>query len=706
MLSDVLKEKIQSAYRRYLSEKELKPRAGQRIMIAEIAKTLGQIETDEENHRTSDNHIAVVQAGTGTGKTVAYSLAAIPVALAMEKKLVIATATVALQEQILFKDLPDIAKHSGLNFSFALAKGRGRYVCLQQLHQAGDDGGIPDFFPELAAVNHDDNAQRLIGRLVDALDKRKWNGERDAWPEVIPDQTWQTLTIDHARCGGKRCDYFDDCAFFKARNALHSADVVVANHDIVLADLALGGGAILPPTDETVFIFDEAHHLPVKALEHFAQFARLNLSQKWLDDAAKMLSSLAEEVGELALMRKPIALVPEWNRDIKQQIGICYGLIEQCVQLGDVVASGEGEGYLRFKLGRVPEPVRQAFQDLTQYTTKWLNLVSDIKDALNEAIEKPHPDISRSVAEKWAPIVALTLLRFESVAGLFQAYAVQDQADVAPHARWFKILGGFDQDIELFASPILAGPLLFQHLWSRCHGAVLTSATLTALGKFDRFRSHAGLSQQYTYQALPSPFDYSEVAEIRVPKQACDPKEVERHTQAICDYVNQNWNLSVGTLVLFSSRKQMEEVLLRLDAEVKTHVLAQNQMSKQELVRLHKKSVDAGDVSVIFGLASFAEGIDLPGEYCEHVIITRLPFAVPDQPLESALSEWIEHQGRNAFMEISVPDAAIRLTQACGRLIRNEQDKGRVSVLDRRLVSSGYGRRILDSLPPFRRVIE
>ncbi|HET8707023.1 MAG TPA: DEAD/DEAH box helicase, partial [Pseudomonadales bacterium] len=289
MLSDVLKEKIQTAYRRYLSEKELKPRAGQRIMIAEIAKTLGQIETDEEDVRTSENHIAVIQAGTGTGKTVAYSLAAIPVTLAMEKKLVIATATVALQEQILFKDLPDIAKHSGLQFSFALAKGRGRYICLQQLHQAGDASDIPDFFPELAAVNHDANAQRLIARLADALDSKKWNGERDTWPEVIADQTWQTLTIDHARCGGKRCDYYDECAFFKARSSLHSADVVVANHDIVLADLALGGGAILPPTDKTVFIFDEAHHLPIKALEHFAQFARLNLSQKWLDDAAKML---------------------------------------------------------------------------------------------------------------------------------------------------------------------------------------------------------------------------------------------------------------------------------------------------------------------------------------------------------------------------------------------------------------------------------
>ncbi|HET8706402.1 MAG TPA: helicase C-terminal domain-containing protein, partial [Pseudomonadales bacterium] len=373
---------------------------------------------------------------------------------------------------------------------------------------------------------------------------------------------------------------------------------------------------------------------------------------------------------------------------------------------GDVVASGEGEGYLRFKLGRVPEPVRQAFQDLAQYTTKWLNLVSDIKDALTEAIEKVHTDITRAVAEKWAPIVALTLLRFESVSGLFQAYAVKDEENAAPQARWFKLHGGFEADIELFASPILAGPLLNHYLWSRCHGAILTSATLTALGKFDRFRSHAGLSPQFNYQSLPSPFDYSSVAEIRVPKVACDPKEVDKHTQAVTDYVNQNWDLMLGTLVLFSSRKQLEEVFLRLDADVKSHVLAQNQMSKQELVRLHKKSVDAGEVSVIFGLASFAEGIDLPGEYCEHVVITRLPFAVPDQPLEAALAEWIESQGRNAFMEISVPDAAIRLTQACGRLIRNEQDKGIISVLDRRLVSSGYGRRILDSLPPFRRVIE
>ncbi|HBT59023.1 MAG TPA: ATP-dependent DNA helicase DinG, partial [Pseudomonas sp.] len=161
-----------------------------------------------------------------------------------------------------------------------------------------------------------------------------------------------------------------------------------------------------------------------------------------------------------------------------------------------------------------------------------------------------------------------------------------------------------------------------------------------------------------------------------------------------------------GSLVLFSSRKQMLEVFAGVPAEFRQRVLVQGDLSKQELIRQHRKQVDDGKQSVIFGLASFAEGVDLPGKYCEHVVIAKIPFAVPDDPVEAALAEWIEKNGGNPFMEIAVPDASLRLIQACGRLLRTESDSGTVTVLDRRLVTQRYGKAILNALPPFRREID
>lgn len=158
--------------------------------------------------------------------------------------------------------------------------------------------------------------------------------------------------------------------------------------------------------------------------------------------------------------------------------------------------------------------------------------------------------------------------------------------------------------------------------------------------------------------------------------------------------------------MLFSSRKQMQEVQSLLPAQWQQKLLVQGDESKQRILEKHRQRIDAGQGSVLFGLASFAEGLDLPGAYCQHVVIAKIPFAVPDDPIEAAMAEWIEHQGGNAFMQIAVPDAAIKLVQACGRLLRTESDRGQVTLLDRRIVSKRYGKAILNSLPPFKRDLQ
>jgi ATP-dependent DNA helicase DinG len=185
----------------------------------------------------------------------------------------------------------------------------------------------------------------------------------------------------------------------------------------------------------------------------------------------------------------------------------------------------------------------------------------------------------------------------------------------------------------------------------------------------------------------------------------CDPSNAEAHTEALITLLPELLSQSEGSLVLFASRRQMEQVFEGLGQSWQQRILMQNRFPKHEVLRRHKEAIDEGRGSVIFGLASFAEGVDLPGRYCSHVIIAKIPFAVPDQPVESALAEWIESRGGNSFMDISVPDAALKLVQASGRLLRTESDTGKVTLLDRRVVSKRYGQAMLDALPPFTRRI-
>jgi ATP-dependent DNA helicase DinG len=231
----------------------------------------------------------------------------------------------------------------------------------------------------------------------------------------------------------------------------------------------------------------------------------------------------------------------------------------------------------------------------------------------------------------------------------------------------------------------------------------VTSATLTALGTFDRFRMRSGC------RATPSPRGAQPVrhgdAGCAGARPGADPRDAAAHTAAIIRELPNIVEGARGALVLFSSRKQMQDVFDGLDRDWRKLVLIQGNLSKQETLNKHKARVDDGQHSVLFGLASFAEGVDLPGAYCEHVVIAKIPFSVPDDPVEAALSEWIEARGGNPFMEIAVPDASLKLIQACGRLLRTEQDRGVITLLDRRLVTQRYGKAILNALPPFRREI-
>lgn len=704
MLDDLTKQQIRDAYFRLIEEKSLSPRWGQRQMVAEVANALARMDDPTEPGPA----VCVVEAGTGTGKTIAYAVAAIPVALALGKKLVVSTATIALQEQFVNKDLPDIRKHSGLAFDFVLAKGRRRYVCLSRLDKAlaggAQEQAVIPLYPDEFGQADSAAALPYYNAMLDALGRGEWDGDRDNWDTEIPEDVWFGATTDHRQCSGRRCPNIGQCSFFRARDALQNADVIVTNHDLVLSDLALGGGAILSAPEDTVYVFDEGHHLPDKALNHFSGYCRVTASVQWTEECRKQLrqgAGLAECRGIASVLDN----LPQLFEDIGVALEQAGRVVDELVDPEQLSGFADRQHY-RFAQGLVPEPLRQVAGVLVALYQKLLAQLQRLEHAMEDGMDGEEAGLDKADAETWYGVFGAMLSRAEGSLALWQEYARDAANEDPPHARWINLVESAGQGVsyELRSSPILAADILREHLWDRAAAVVATSATMTALNSFERFILHSGAPPDSVFKVVPSPFDYAN-ATLRVPAMDCDPSDPGAHTEALIALLPALFAEFPGTLVLFSSRRQMHEVYEGLAADWAQTLLMQGDYSKQETLRRHRQAIDEGRSSIIFGLASFAEGVDLPGAYCSHVIIAKIPFAVPDTPLESALAEWVEARGGNAFMELSVPDAALRLVQASGRLLRTEQDQGVVTVLDRRLVTRRYGKAILDSLPAFKREI-
>ncbi|NWN90457.1 ATP-dependent DNA helicase DinG [Marinobacter adhaerens] len=720
-LTDAIKQEIQQSYREVLAGKGVRARYGQRLMIAEIAKYMGEI-TENDGQRTSPPATCVVEAGTGTGKTLAYLIAAIPVARALGKTLVISTATVALQDQIVLKDLPDLKKHSKMNFSWTLAKGRGRYLCLSRLESrlhdegSGDSDTMPLFLLDNPGAE-EPGTRAFFEEMLASYGSRKWDGDRDHWPEQIPDDIWRQVTTDHRQCTNRHCSYFDSCAFFDARKDLDEVDIVVANHDLVLADLALGGGAILPEPENALFIFDEAHHLPDKALNHFAASVPLNSTRQWLKQLSQALVKMQPYLAPGTQGAKNLDRISSAARDVDLVLARVYEETEQ--NTGWDFNEERRSAQWRYPEGELPEALAELASESRIATAGLVRHLGALAEELQGAFdERKQHEIDRDTAEAWYPVIGAFHSRSEDQLRLWTAWTEQvggnsEDSETQgrtnkspPPARW-SVRQRWDhaEDITLFSSPVLANSLLYTRLWSRAYGAVLTSATLTALGRFDRLQARAGLPEASRMLVVPSSFRYTEMATVEVPAMRCMPTD-DGFADELIKRLPNVWAGGKATLVLFTSRRQMHQVRDALSPEYPGLIITQDDMSRGEVLRQHRDRVDEGRASVLFGVASFAEGIDLPGKYLHHVVITRLPFSVPDDPIEAGLAEWINQRGGNPFMEITVPDASIKLVQAVGRLLRTEEDTGRVSILDRRIVARRYGQLLLDSLPPFRRIIE
>jgi ATP-dependent DNA helicase DinG len=707
MLTDAEKEAIRDHYRTLSQNLSgFRPRPAQRKMLAEIANAFSRCleKQGENNPQREGESIAVIEGPTGVGKSLAYLLAGGVMARARNKKLIVSSATVALQEQLVNRDLPFAVANSGLPLTFAIAKGRSRYLCPLRVYQLTTDAAQGELLaPDPNTLwDHKPLQQELdqLKTLASQFEKRAWNGDRDQWPEVINDALWARVTNDRHSCLKAGCPNRPECPFFLARETLETVDVVVTNHDLMLADVGMGGGVILPAPENSFYCIDEAHHLAKKAVNQFAAEHSMAQAQAWLDK----VDAVASRVGALTGKGELAAQAASAAAACSETLGEWLWLLEGEASLA--ISSDQLEPTWLIEDGKLPEHFQLAAANMAMAGRMVYKHLTQLSEALTEARKDKTSD--NAAFDKNASDVGILVARAEQLMALWDLFEKNTGEREPPIAKWVSRKSEGKGDYLFSASPVSAAASLAATLWRRAAGALLTSATLRSLGAFDLLLEQTGLKwlPEVTCVALESPFNFSEQGELYLPPLQASPKDPGAHTREIADWLPRLIDTSeaVGTLVLFSSRKQMQEVAALLPASLTEHLQSQGETPKGLLISQHHQRLQEGKASIIFGLDSFSEGLDLPGESCVHVIIAKLPFAMPDDPVGRTLSRWIEKRGGNPFVEITVPEASLKLIQAVGRLIRSEQDYGRVTILDNRLVKQNYGKKMLASLPAFKRI--
>ena len=704
----------------------LRDRPGQRLMAERVAHTFSHADLGkpDDEGAVPTRAIAVIQAGTGVGKSLAYCAPAIAVALARGTRVLISTATVALQEQLVNKDLPALAAQMPQPFKFALAKGRGRYVCklkLERLAGTGEAyGEDDDLFPEEAAARprHETEARmQFYASMAQALAQGGWDGDRDTLDVPPEPEVWSPVAAETHSCTGKHCPLFGSCTYFDKRKELVGAQVIVANHDLLLSSL---GARVLPELDNSLLVLDEAHHLPATALDQFA--CSMDLSRlTWIDRLASHGLRIGQlvEVSEVADIPRHAAQLRQGLQDLARLVMDVYGeaLRNPPPAWGQArtrAPDARNPARVRVPGGALPEALTAPLANLAHHAAGFLECLRAISKAL-KAEMRDKPDEARRLSTLYAQIGMLAP-RLEAVYDTTQLLLqdtplpeegaeATDAPRTIPNAKWFTLeMDGELIALKAHASPILPGATLRRHLWSAVRGAVLTSATLTSCGSFDFFLRESGLHGDEAASTLEvhSPFDYAAQGTLVAAETRADPKDAAHFTAEMVDALMLDLALvDYGALVLFTSREQLRQAVDALPTDMRALVLVQTALPRTQLLARHRERVAQGQPSIIFGMQSFGEGLDLPGRLCESVFITKLPFAPPDDPVGETRAEWLRAVGRDPFSELVVPATAMRLAQWAGRAIRTEEDQAHVYCYDRRLTRTHYGQRLLKGLPPF-----
>jgi ATP-dependent DNA helicase DinG len=586
------------------------------------------------------NSVLVAEAGTGTGKTFAYLVPA----LLSGGKVIISTGTKTLQDQLFNRDIPTVRAALKAPVTVALLKGRANYVCHYHLNQALNEGRF--------GSREDAGYLPLIARYA----RTSSSGDKSGLGDVPENAgVWLHVTSTRENCLGQECPNYQECFVMKARKEAQQADVVVVNHHLFFADVMLRdeGVAELLPACNTV-VFDEAHQLPETASLFFGETISTGQILELVRDTR---TEALINAREFTALPEAAAALDKAARDLRLTVN---------------------EDNARFS--------RQSLQDISGFNAALDGLCEKL-NALAELLAS-QAERGEGLRKCWQRVLEL----LEKIRRWRDADAGQ--------VRWAEV---FNQALQLNSTPLSIAEIFRKQIEGKARALIFTSATLAVNKDFSHYQHEMGLHDAAT-ASWDSPFDYSTQALLYVPEDLPDPNS-SGHTGAVVAAALPLIKASQGrAFLLFTSLRAMKEghaLLKQLFSgqQLDFPLLAQGEGSRSELLERFRKLGNA----VLVGSQSFWEGVDVRGPALSLVVIDKLPFAPPDDPVLAARIEQINKQGRNAFMEYQLPQAVITLKQGAGRLIRDETDHGVLMICDPRLLSKAYGRRIWRSLPPMRR---
>jgi ATP-dependent DNA helicase DinG len=582
-----------------------------------------------------EGYYLIVEAGTGTGKTLAYL---VPAVLA-GKKVVVSTGTKNLQEQLFYKDIPFLKSVLPISFEGALMKGRGNYLCVRRLKR----------FRAQPSLQTPEEVRQC--RTIDEWAPQTATGDRSEL-KGFPDDSfvWSQVCSTTEQCAGQKCEDFSRCFISRLKQRAARADIIIVNHHLLFADLAIkeaGYGAIIPRYE--AIVFDEAHQLEEVATHYFGVTVSTYRIEELVRDVRRELSSLKEHDAALDLLLD--------------------ALLTQGRQLFALLASPKEKYRVRKEM--VPQAALTSFPPLCSSL--------EVLDSKLRPLQAATED---------AEVLADRALRLK--AELEFLYRMDDP----DYVFWCESRG---RGVFLHASLIEVGETLASHLYSHVDSTVFTSATLSGGKTFSYFKRRVGLDsyENLSELVLGSPFDYGSQALLYIPRNLPDPKDDDFLPRAVRE-IEGLLKLSRGRgFVLFTSIEKMRKAHALLVDRLGVTVLLQGEKPKSHILKEFREDTD----SVLFATSSFWEGVDVKGEALSCVIIDKLPFARPDEPLVEARIERISREGENPFTTYQVPSAILSLKQGLGRLIRNREDTGVLSILDGRLLTRPYGPLFLEHLP-------
>ena len=640
----------------------------------------------------NEDSITAVEAGTGVGKSLAYGIPAVQWGDKNEERVVISTATINLQQQLIEKDIPLIKSIIGSRVKVVLVKGRGNYVCLKRLKE----------LPEEDSLFNDENETFKAIRKWAETSKDGSKSDLSFYPDS---ELWSRICSESDACLGIKCGFRDSCFVLRARKDAASAKVLVVNHHLLFSDLSMRAGgvgydstAVLPPFRR--IIFDEAHNIESAATSFFSeQFNRFSLF--------KQLNRVFARKGNRT-MGLLIKLLPGKNNSKRRSsfFGVIEDIRSRAENLDQITAGVLGHQYtLRISGEDLSEGAIEALEMMKMLQTKLVDLINHISKLVREK-EDQKPEEEGPAAE--LKLVLRRLEGFSSVLETFRDYKEIDDKVLWIEKRYQR--GKTSSAYNYIATPIDITGVMKEVVYEPYKTIFFTSATLTVNASFHYWFSRVGLSspgmleEKVRGRLLESPFPYQTNVFFGIPKDGPEPKS-EEYQNFVIDTVAETLELSEGKgLVLFTSyamlEKTYEGVKNRMDAK-KIPVLKQGSDDRAKLLARFNREIS----SVLFATESFWQGVDAPGETCGVVIMCRLPFRVPSNPVIRARMEAIEKEGGNAFMDYSLPEAVMRFKQGFGRLMRKQSDRGAVLVLDKRITTKAYGRIFLSSLPPTIRLI-